>query len=115
MLAMPQSLQGRAANRVWIQHKRVKCVAVNKAERSWNLKSALTSDMEMQSLELAEVISSLSLVQYFLTVLHFFPFGMVMCILCLYRLEDCGLLFAFAFAFYRGLQLRDCLESQKRL
>jgi hypothetical protein len=34
----------KADNREWNQPKRKKCVAVNKAERSW------TSDMEMQSL-----------------------------------------------------------------
>ena len=37
-------------------------------------------------------------------------FGIVMYILCHWMLELCNL-----FWFYRGLQLRDCLESQKRL
>jgi hypothetical protein len=50
------------------QPKRKKSVAI-KAERSGDLKSALISYMEMQSLELAQLIFSLALVQYFLTTL----------------------------------------------
>ena len=42
-------LKGRAANREWNQPRRKKFVAVNKDEKGvGDLKSALTSDMEMQ-------------------------------------------------------------------
>ena len=43
--------------------------AVNKDERSGDLKSILTSDMEMWSLEFDQLIFGLTLVQYFLTVM----------------------------------------------
>jgi hypothetical protein len=52
----------KAANREWNQPERRNCIAANKAERSW------TSDMEMQSLEFAQLIFGLALVQYFLTM-----------------------------------------------
>ena len=55
MLEMPE-MMGTAANRVWNQTKRKNCVAVNKAERSW------TSDMEMENLEYANLVSGLALV-----------------------------------------------------
>ena len=43
-----------------------------------DLKSALTSDMEMQSLEFAQLVFGLALVQYFLSMLPSLCFGMVM-------------------------------------
>lgn len=79
--------------------------------RSWkelDSEEPLTLDREMQSLESALMILGLGLVQYFLTRLSFLPFGTVMCH-CM--LEVC----AFLFISYRGLQLRVCHESQKRL
>ena len=44
-----------AANGEGDQPKRKKCVAVNKAERIGDLKSVLTSDMDVQSLEFAQL------------------------------------------------------------
>jgi hypothetical protein len=66
----------------WNQPKR-KCVAVNKDEKGvGDLKSALASDMQKQSLEFAPLLFSLALVQYVLTMLPFLQFGMVMHIVC---------------------------------
>ena len=62
-----------------------------------NVESILTSQMEMQSLEFAQLLFNLSLVQYFLNMLPSLCFGTVMCIPCHYMLEVCDLLFAFAF------------------
>ena len=42
-----------------------------------DLKSALTSDMEMQSLEFAQLVFGLALVQYLLVLLLFPRFGIV--------------------------------------
>ena len=47
-----------------------------------DLKSILTSDMEMQSLEFAQLVFVLALVQYFLTMLPSIHLEMVMCISC---------------------------------
>lgn len=58
---------------------------------------ALTSDMEMQSLELAQRVLSLALVQGFLPVLPFFPFRMLMYVVCHCLLNICDLLFYFDF------------------
>ena len=44
-----------AANGEGDQPKRKKCVAVNKAERIGDLKSVLTLDMDVQSLEFAQL------------------------------------------------------------
>jgi hypothetical protein len=52
----------KAANREWNRLRRKKPVAVNKDEKGvGDLKSALTSAMEMQSLEFAQLISCLAL------------------------------------------------------
>ena len=59
------------------------------------LKSTLTSDMEMQSLEFAQLVFSLALVQYFLPMLPFLPFQLVMYILCHCMLKVCDLLYLF--------------------
>jgi hypothetical protein len=40
-------LPRRAANRVWNQPKREKCIAVNKVERSWSSEERFASDTEM--------------------------------------------------------------------
>ena len=90
-----------AATKEWNQPKRWKCVSDTKAERSGNLKSILTSHMEMESLEFAQLVCSLALVQYFLTMLPSLHFGMVMYILCHYMLEVCDLLFDLDF--HRGI------------
>jgi hypothetical protein len=52
----------RAANREWNPPRREKVVAVNKDEKGvGDLKTALTSAMEMQSLEFAQLVSCLAL------------------------------------------------------
>ena len=52
----------KAANREWKQPRRKKFVVVNKDEKGvGNLKTTLTSDMEMQSLEFAQLVSCLAL------------------------------------------------------
>lgn len=79
-----------------------------------DLKSALTSDMEMLSLEFAQLVFSLALVQYFLTVLLFLCFITVMYTLCHYMLEVCDLAFLFIFIL-RGIAVKRLCESQKTL
>ena len=51
--------------------------------------------MEVQSLEFAQLVFSLALAQYFLTMLPYLDFGMVMYILCHYILEVYDVLFDF--------------------
>jgi hypothetical protein len=52
----------KSANREWIQLRRKKFVAVNKDEKGvGDLKTALTSAIEMQSLECAQLVSCLAL------------------------------------------------------
>jgi hypothetical protein len=52
----------KAANREWNQPRGKKFVPVNKDEKgAGDLKSAFISDMEMQSLEFAQLISCLAL------------------------------------------------------
>ena len=72
-----------------------------KLKGAGDLKSNLTSDMEMQTLETAHLVFGLALVGYFLPLLHFLTFGIVMYILCHYMLEACDL--PFLFQLYRGL------------
>ena len=55
------NLLRKAANREWNQPRRKQFVAVNKDEGVGDLKTALTSDMEMQSLEFAQLVSCLAL------------------------------------------------------
>ena len=62
-----------------------------------DLKSTFSSYMEMQRLEFARVDFVLALAQSFFTMLPFFPFGMVMHILCHHTLGVCDLLFEFDF------------------
>jgi hypothetical protein len=63
-----------------------------------DLKSVLTSDMEMQDLEFVQLAFGLAFVQYFPTVT--FWNGNVYPVM----LEVCDLLFYYFFLFYRGLQ-----------
>ena len=52
----------KAANREWNQSRRNMFVTVNKDEKgAGDLKTALTSDMKMQSLEFAQLVSCLAL------------------------------------------------------
>ena len=66
-----------------------------KLNRVGALKSIETSDMEMQGLEFAQLVFSLALIQYFLTMLPFLHFEMVMYILCHCMLQVCDLFFLF--------------------
>ena len=59
-------LPRRAANRKWKQSRRKKFVAVKKDEKeTGDVKSALTSNMWMQNLEFAQLVTCLVWVQYF--------------------------------------------------
>jgi hypothetical protein len=52
----------RAVNREWNQNRRMKFVAPNKDEKGvGDLKTALTSDIQMQSFEFAQLFSCLAL------------------------------------------------------
>lgn len=77
-----------------------------------NQKSILISDMELQSLEFAQLVFVLALVQYFLTILPPLPFGMVMYILCHYKLEACNL---FLILILKEIIVKRLHESHKRL
>ena len=72
----------------------------------------LTSDMEMPSLEFAQLSFGLALVQYFLTMLPSLHFGIVVPILCHYILEVCNL---FLVLILPGISVKEVHESQKRL
>ena len=61
------------------------------------MKRILTSDMVMQRLEFSQLVLSLALVQYFLTMLPSIHFGTVMYILCCFMLEAHDLVFDFGF------------------
>jgi hypothetical protein len=75
-------LPRNAVKRKWIQPKRKKGIG--------NLKSILTSDIEMQNLEFAQLVSRLALDQNFLYIsLHF----ELSCIWGQDMLEVCDLLF----------------------
>jgi hypothetical protein len=79
-------LSGKAANRDWTRSKGKSILQSAKLKGVGELKNILTSDMEMQSLEFAQLGFGLPLVQYFLTMLPFPHFGTVMHILCHYML-----------------------------
>lgn len=81
----------RAAKREWNQPKRKKCVAVNKAKRSWRSEECF--DISYGDAEFGVCPVCLTLVQYFLTMLRSLPFGIVVYILCHYMLEVCDLVF----------------------
>lgn len=89
-----------------VQEKEV-CYS-QKAERSW--RSEEDFDIRHGNSEFAQLVFGLALVQYFLTVFPFLPFGMVMDILCHCRLEVCDLLFHFDFT---GVIVRDDHEYQR--
>ena len=59
----------KVANKDWNQPKRKKFIAFNKEERVGDLKSTLTSETEMLSLELVMLSFGLALVQYILTMM----------------------------------------------
>jgi hypothetical protein len=60
-----------------------------------DLKIILTLDMAMPSLEFAQLVFSLALVQCFLTMSPSPHFGMAMDVLCHYMLEACDLVLFF--------------------
>ena len=69
---------------MWDQSKRKKCVAINKAERSWRADECFDIILrdEMQDLEFVLLAFVLALVQDFLTMLSFQSFEMVKYFLC---------------------------------
>ena len=89
-----ESLLRRAANREWNQPKTKKST---KQKGVGGLKNISTSKMEVQSLEFAQLVFGLALVQYFLTMLPSLCFGVVTYILGHFMLEVCDLLFYFDF------------------
>ena len=76
------------------------------------LKRVLALNMAMKSLDFAQLVFGLALVQYFLTVIPSLHFGIVIYILCHSMLEVCHLLF-FLFCIYRVLQLRYCMNLRR--
>lgn len=94
--------------------KKEKCVARGKARGSRSSEEALTADPELQSLESALSGFCLALARQFLAMPPVLSFGMAtyehICAVPLYVGP-----MSFAFLFYRELQLRECLKSQKRL
>ena len=77
-----------------------------------DLKIALTSDVGMQSLSLAQLALGLALVQYFLSMLSSLYVLEPLCLSC--AIVCWKYVIYFWFWYYRGLQLRD-YELQKRL
>lgn len=92
--------------------RRKKCVIVNKADQSWRSENILTSDMEMQNVEIAQWVFSLSLTQYFLTVIPSLRFGKVMYISCHCMLQVCDL---FLILISQGIIVKRLHESHKKL
>lgn len=82
-------LPRRTADNEWAQPKREKCITVSKDG------GVGPSDMELPSSEFTLLDFGFPLVQYFPTIPPFLPFGMVMHILCHWRLELCDLPFDF--------------------
>jgi hypothetical protein len=71
------------------------------------LSLAVDAGTELQNLTFALLGFDLGLTQFFLVILLFLPFKNVF--LCNCILEVCNLLF------FRGSQIRVCIESQRRL
>lgn len=65
----------RAVRRVWNRHKGDNCIAVKKMEGVGELKSPVTSDMDMQ-FGICYIGFGPILISYFLTVASFFGFRM---------------------------------------
>ena len=61
------------------------------------MKRIFTSDMMMQRLEYSQLVLSLALVQYFLTMFPSLHFGTIMYILFRFMLEAYDLVFDFGF------------------
>lgn len=71
-----ENLSRQSANREWSQAQRQKCIVVNKTERR-DLKSVLTSHVDIKRLEFAQLVCDLVLVQHFLTILPFLCYKVV--------------------------------------
>ena len=84
-------LPRKAAIREWNQPKRKSVWQSTKLKGVGELKSFLTSDMEIQSLKCAQLVFSLALVLYFCTLVLSLCFGMIMYSLYHFMLEVCGL------------------------
>jgi hypothetical protein len=96
MLEMPElwdTCQGKLLTGSGTSPSERSMLLSTKMEGIGELKYALTSDMETQSLEFSQLVFSLALVQYFFTMLPSLSFGTVMYILCHYMLEVCDLFF----------------------
>ena len=91
------SLPRRAADRSGTSPRERSVLQSTKLKGVGDLRSILTSDMEMQSLEFAQPVFSLALAQHFLAILPFLRFEMAMYILCHYMLEVCDLFLDFDF------------------
>lgn len=74
-------------------------------------KNALTLDMEIQDKKCTLLVFRVVLAHCLPILTTFLFWGMALYFLCHLLLKVCNLLFDF----YRGLQLRGCLKSQKRL
>ena len=85
-----------AAHREWKKTKK-SILQSTKIKGGGNPKSTLTSAMEIQSLEFAQLVFRLALVQHFLIMSLSLTFSMVMHILC-HILEHCDLPFDFGFS-----------------
>lgn len=100
MLEMPEpwdTCQGKLLTGKGTSPRERSVLQSTKLKGVGDLKRVLTSDMELQSLELAQLVFCLALVQYFPTTLSSLCFGIVMYILCHYMLKVCDLLFYFNF------------------
>ena len=75
-LEMVGYLPRKAANREWNQPKRKKCVAVNKAERSWRSEEHYAIRHGDAEFGVCPLVFSLALVQDFLTGFPFYSSGM---------------------------------------
>lgn len=95
----------RELQTVWKRSEREQCAADVKLEGIGNLKSPLTSNMEMQNLEFALQCYCLALVQYFSTMLLPSWNGSVHSVPCMLKYVTCLLIL-------QGLQCKDCPQKE---
>jgi hypothetical protein len=74
-----------------------KCAAVNQAKKSWRSKEPFDIRHGDAEFGVRPAVFQSCLIQYFLIMFSFFPFGMAMYILCHYMLKACDLIFHFDF------------------
>lgn len=92
LVERPQDLKGRCQNhgmspkgtadRDWNRHRREKCAADSKAGRTESSKHPNTIQ-EVRDLEFVQLVSSLALVQFFLTVMYIRCHCMLEVLICL--------------------------------